>query len=158
MKITIETIRHEDHRYQTVGDWFYRHTIRCPKCQIESDVLPLVLECPKCFTQVSGLEITEHLVIRVSQLSDWRLESLIAVHELVEVLLCKHEGITQESVDRFDKQFEATRAEGKEDEPGDDPGAPYVKQHCTATGIERLLAAQLGVSWKDYEDELNRLS
>ena len=125
MKITIETISHEQQRYSTCGDWFF--------------------------------DEAGNLTIRVSQLSDWRLEALIAVHELVEVLLCKHEGITQESVDRFDKQFEATRPEDNFDEPGDDPDAPYVKQHCTATGIERLLAAQLGVEWKTYEAELERL-
>jgi len=98
-----------------------------------------------------------NLTIRVSKLSNWRREALVAVHELVEVLLCKHEGITQESVDEFDKQFESTRPPDNFDEPGDDPSAPYVKQHCTATGIERLLAAQLGVNWKEYEQELERL-
>lgn len=98
-----------------------------------------------------------NLTIRVSKLSDWRREALIAVHELVEVLLCKHDGVTQESVDIFDKQFEATRAPDNFDEPGDDPSSPYFKQHCTATGVERLLAAQLGVNWKEYEKELDRL-
>ncbi len=125
MRITIETIAHEQQRYQTCGDWYY--------------------------------DEEGNLTIRVSQLSDWRREALIAVHELVEVLLCKHDGVTQESVDIFDKQFEATRAPDNFDEPGDDPSAPYVKQHCVATGIERLLAAQLGVNWKEYEKELDRL-
>jgi hypothetical protein len=125
MRITIETIAHEQQRYQTCGDWYY--------------------------------DDEGNLTIRVSQLSDWRREALIAVHELVEVLLCKHDGVTQESVDIFDKQFEATRAPDNFDEPGDDPSAPYVKQHCVATGIERLLAAQLGVNWKEYEKELDRL-
>lgn len=97
------------------------------------------------------------LIINVSNLSDWRREALIAVHELVEVLLCKHEGISAESVDRFDKEFEATRANDNFDEPGDDPSAPYVKQHCIATGIERILAAQFGINWKEYEAELYKL-
>lgn len=97
------------------------------------------------------------LMIRVSRLSDWRREMLIAVHELVEVLICKHQGISQEQVDAFDKDFEAHRHPDNEDEPGDDPTAPYVKEHCIATGVERLLAAELDVSWKDYENELNDL-
>ncbi len=125
MRIVIETIPHEQQRYQTVGDWVF--------------------------------DDEGNLTIRVSKLSNWRREALIAVHELVEVLLCKHDGVTQESVDIFDKQFEATRAPDNFDEPGDDPSAPYVKQHCVATGIERLLAAQLGVNWKEYEKELDRL-
>lgn len=97
------------------------------------------------------------LVIRVSKLSDWRREMLIAVHELVEVLICKQRGISQEMVDRFDKHFEETRTPDNEDEPGDEPTAPYVVEHCIATGVERILAAELRVCWKDYERELNEL-
>lgn len=97
------------------------------------------------------------LTIRVSKLSDWRREALIAVHELVEVLICKNEGIRQEEVDTFDKEFEEKRLPDNEDEPGDEPTAPYVRQHCIATGIERILAAELDVCWKDYENELNDL-
>jgi hypothetical protein len=92
------------------------------------------------------------LVIHVSELSDWRLEMLVAVHELVEVLICKHRGISQEAVDAFDMKFE-----DKENEAGDDPSAPYVREHCLATSVERLLAAELGVSWKKYEEELDAL-
>lgn len=95
--------------------------------------------------------------IEVSELSDWRREALIAVHELVEILLCKHDGVTQQSVDEFDKSFEANRPADNVDEPGDDPKAPYVRQHCIATGIERVLAAELGVNWKNYEEELEAL-
>lgn len=97
------------------------------------------------------------LRIKVSTLSDWRREMLVAVHELVEVLTCKLDGVTQEEVDRFDMQFERDRPEGNEDEPGDSPTAPYREQHCLATGIERILAARWGVDWAPYEDELAAL-
>jgi len=96
----------------------------------------------------------DNLTIKVSVLSDWRREMLIAVHELVEVLLCRYDGVTQEQVDKFDMDYERLRKEGDESEPGDDPKAPYKRQHCVATGIERILAAELGVNWKEYEDEL----
>src|SRR6516165_10297182 len=69
------------------------------------------------------------LEIRVSALSDWRLESLIAVHELWEVLLCKHTGITEASVTEFDVEFEKRRAPGDDSEPGDSPKAPYRSEH-----------------------------
>ena len=124
MNIKIETILHENHRYTTVGDWYFEG---------------------------------EDIVIKVSKLSDWRREALIAVHELVEVLLCKHEGVTQAQVDKFDNDYEANRSRGDESEPGDASDAPYRKQHCIATGIERMLAAELGVDWKPYEDELGEL-
>lgn len=97
------------------------------------------------------------LIIRVSKLSDWRREMLVAIHELVEVVLCKHDGVSQEVVDRFDMELEANRKEGDDGEPGDEPTAPYVKQHCIATGVERVLCAHLGVSWKEYEEELCEL-
>lgn len=95
--------------------------------------------------------------IRVSELGNWRREALVAVHELVEVLICKHNGVTTEMVDKFDKDFEAHRHPDNVDEPGDDPKAPYMREHCIATGIERILAAELCVSWKEYEQEINSL-
>jgi len=95
-----------------------------------------------------------NLVIRCSALSDPRREALVKIHELVEVLACGFDGVSQEAVDKFDMDFEAKRLEGNDDEPGDSPDAPYRKQHCLATGIERILAAAWGVDWKAYEEEL----
>lgn len=97
------------------------------------------------------------LTITVSNLQDWRQEFCVAVHELIEVMLCKHRGITQEEVDNFDMAFEEVRQEGNTDEPGDDPLAPYRKEHFFATSIERLLAAELGVDWNEYEKAINSL-
>lgn len=130
MRILIETIPHEQQRYPTVGDW-----------TLTQD------------WHGNGLEIN----IKVSKLSNWRHEALVAIHELAEVLACHHDGVTQAAVDVFDQDYERKRAEGDDSEPGDCPSAPYAKQHCIATGIERIMAAALGVSWKDYEDELNSL-
>jgi hypothetical protein len=125
MKITIETIPHEQQRYPTIGDWVF--------------------------------DGKGDLTIRVSALGDWRYEALIAVHELVEVLLCKHQGVSQEAVDQFDLEFERKRTEDDTAEPGDALEAPYRKQHCFATGVERLLASELGVGWKEYEERINTL-
>ena len=97
------------------------------------------------------------LQIEVSKLSDWRYEMLVAVHELYETILCEQDGVTQQAVDEFDKAFEANRAPGDESEPGDDPRAPYRRQHFRATNIERQLADALGVNWEEYETELNSL-
>lgn len=97
------------------------------------------------------------LTIRVSGLGDWRKEALIAVHELVEVLICKHDGVSQKAVDKFDIAFEKARKPGNEDEPGDDNKAPYRRQHCIATAVERLLAAELDVPWNDYADAIEAL-
>lgn len=125
MKITIETIPHDQQRYPTVGDWMW--------------------------------EPSGDLTIKVSELGDWRYNALVGLHELVEVLKCKHDGVTQESVDAFDIAYEKARAEDDDSEPGDSPDAPYKAQHCLATGIERILAAELGVDWKAYDDAVMSL-
>jgi hypothetical protein len=52
-------------------------------------------------------------------------------------------------------EFEARRT--NDDEPGDDIKAPYRKQHCIATGVERMLVASLDMSWKEYEDAIRTL-
>jgi hypothetical protein len=134
MNVVIETIPHEEQRYPTVGDWYY-----------------------KLDTEAG----TETIHIKVSKLGDWRMEMLIAVHELAEVLMCNHDGISQQAVDDFDIAFESRRESSAlpdlDAEPGDDKHAPYRKQHCVATGIERILCAELGVAWADYEAALNKL-
>jgi hypothetical protein len=92
------------------------------------------------------------LQMRVSALADWRHGVLIAVHELVEALLCKARGVSTEVVDEWDM------GQGKElDEPGDDPRAPYHREHEFAGCVERLLAHELGIDWNDYEDALDAL-
>jgi hypothetical protein len=97
------------------------------------------------------------LHIRVSKMSDWRYELCVAVHELVEVLLCHQVGISQKSVDEFDINFEKKRKPGNVDEPGDDDRAPYRIQHGIASGIERILGTLLGISWNKYAEEVESL-
>ncbi len=97
-------------------------------------------------------KITGTVYIRVSTLGSWRYELLVAIHELVEAFLCMHDEVAEESVTKFDKQFVERDAE-----PGDSPNAPYQKQHCIATGVERILAACLGVKWAYYEDAIEKL-
>lgn len=95
--------------------------------------------------------------IRVSKMSSWRFEVLVAIHELVEVVICKWTGVTQQTVDDFDIAFEKRRKKGNTDEPGDNFHAPYKYQHCIATGVERIVAAALGVSWTEYDKEVFNL-
>lgn len=64
---------------------------------------------------------------------------LIALHELVEAYLCQVRGISQTSVDAFDMAYAG------EGEPGDEPGAPYRKEHRFAMLVEHLMAHELGL-------------
>lgn len=101
----------------------------------------------------------EDLTIRVSEMGNWRYNAAVAVHELVEVLLCKDKCISQESVDAFDMAFETDRTNFGIDmgEPGDSPSAPYRDQHSFATAVERMLIAAFGLSWAEYDATVNAL-
>lgn len=93
-------------------------------------------------------------------MADWRYVRLVAIHEIVESTLCRGAGVSEADIDQFDMQFEADRKLGRhsdDDEPGDDPKAPYRRQHLMATAIEKMLAAAMGVDWHAYEEAINAL-
>lgn len=95
--------------------------------------------------------------IQVSNLGDWKMEALIQFHELVEFLMCRANGVTHDEIDQFDHEYEQNRPNNDFSEPGDDPNAPYRYEHLVATGMEKILAAQLGVKWDEYEKACNSL-
>ncbi|GAC1413875.1 MAG: hypothetical protein NVSMB66_6570 [Candidatus Doudnabacteria bacterium] len=79
---------------------------------------------------------------------------LVTIHEMIEEYLSRKRGIKEKDITKFDKQFEKERLQGKHSEdaePGHDPKAPYRKEHMFAEKIERLVARELGVSWKEYD-------
>ena len=116
---------------------------------------------------MNRIEINTRKSIRFGQLGDWFRngagtdcievqemgnedeEFLIALHEFCEWYLCKKAGVTQESVDEFDKNFKG------EGEPGDDKAAPYYRQHAYATMIEALMCKELGLDWDEYLSRTN---
>jgi hypothetical protein len=85
------------------------------------------------------------LEVRVTQYRNTAYSQLILIHELVELFLVQQRGIKLSDIDEFDMMFL------DEGEPGDDPRAPYYKEHRFATMIERLCAAEMGVDWAKYE-------
>ena len=90
--------------------------------------------------------------VRVSHMKDWRYEILVAVHEIVELAITRHRGISEERISDFDVAFEQARERNEiTGEPGDDPAAPYRNEHFFATNLERLLASELDVDWFEYE-------
>jgi hypothetical protein len=92
------------------------------------------------------------LQVRVSPMSDWRREVLLGIHEAVEAIMCRHNGVTQQQVDAFDLEYDKTHT--FDVNAGDEPAAPYVREHCLATAIERILCAELDVNWLQYDTEL----
>jgi hypothetical protein len=143
MDIIARTIPHEQQRYPTTGDWRFMRYRDMSHPELSSD----------------------SLYVHVSKMPDERYEQLVAVHEIIEALLCKQAGISEESVSEYDNAYEAARESDSVrhqqascgcipteiSEPGDDIHAPYYRQHQIATGIERILAAELGVDWNAYE-------
>jgi hypothetical protein len=126
--IRIQTIPHDEHRYETVGDYFYP-------------------DSPE----------NKYMEVRVSKMGNPDYEFLVSIHEQIEAYLCEKRGISEESITKFDKNFESFREEGNTAEPGFDPSAPYVKEHAFATKIEIQLAEELGVDWDEYEKVINSL-
>ena len=108
---------------------------------------------------------------RVSRMKDRRYCLLVFIHELIEYLLCRAARVRMREIDRFDIAYEKARAaerDGDEslvapcgcrhrEEPGDDPHAPYHKQHQVATACEKLIAETLGVDWEAYGRAVEKL-
>lgn len=88
----------------------------------------------------------------VTETEDWRSQAAIFLHEFVEAMLCKERGITPEAVDDFDMGPLGRQSE----DPGDHPQAPYAKEHRFAENLERLLIAELGLTWAEHEEEVKR--
>jgi hypothetical protein len=100
------------------------------------------------------------LVIFVSEMGNPDYEFLVGIHEQTEAWLCQKRGIAEDDVTAFDLQFERERElflHSPEAEPGDDPRAPYRREHMFATCIEQQLAKELGVNWKIYDDTVTNL-
>lgn len=120
-KILISIIPHGMQRYETVGDYFINKNT---------------------------------LHINVSDTGNFFYNMLVALHELIEFILVQKNGIILTDIDKFDMEFEKERIQGKHkdnEEPGDDPKAPYYKQHQFATKLERKMGKELSVDWKTYE-------
>ncbi len=100
-----------------------------------------------------------NLTIRVSDTGNWRYGACLALHELVEALLCKSSGVTTEQVDVFDINWKPF---GSFEEPGEDPRAPYFAEHNQAVLIEQQVFDFMSdgaepEDWTLYESTLAEL-
>ena len=99
----------------------------------------------------------EDMYIHVSEMGNNKMELLVMIHELIEVILTEDADIKERDILKFDTEFEKNRLPGNTDEPGDAIQSPYKLQHAYATSVERMMCALLGVDWKDYEDTCSKL-
>jgi hypothetical protein len=91
------------------------------------------------------------LTIAVSATGDWRYELLMAIHQVVEAVLCRHRGVSAKAVTAFTAAYELERTPTDVSIAGMARTAPHYREHVFATVIEKLMAHQLGVTWRDYE-------
>ena len=89
--------------------------------------------------------------VRVSLMGDWRSELAVAIHEALEAVACVAADVSEVDVTVFDELF--NRAEHNDnEEPGDDPKAPYHKQHVAATAVEKSVCQSLELYWDFHEN------
>jgi len=91
------------------------------------------------------------LQILVSDTGVMDYNFLVALHEMIEAYLCKKTNISSAMVDEWDKSFP------NEFDPGSLQHCPYRDQHKLAEAVERLVAHELNVDWKAYEETLRGL-
>ena len=127
-KIIIEFIPGEQQRYPTAGDYY---------------------------------DTPEAVIFKITKQDIPEKNLLILIHEMVEYALCTRRGISEHDITEFDiewnKKAEASKdwyADGIADEPGNEPSAPYVKEHRIAENFERLLAEYMGIDWISYDRNL----
>lgn len=89
--------------------------------------------------------------IAVSETGNPDYSFLLAIHELIEAVLCIRDDVTDEEVTRWDLEHLDL------DEPGDHANAPYHKQHTVAFNIERALADEMKVDWSKYSRTIDQL-
>ena len=120
------------------------------------------------------IEIIPHADQRYFTAGDWQIDAdgcicvkvsdtgyrmdalLVGIHEAVEAILCREHGVKEADVTAFDVEFGKTH-NLEEEEPGEDPGAPYRREHATADVVERIVALEADEVWREYEDRINAL-
>lgn len=153
MNILMQTVPRDAMRPGVDGaDWYFEQRYLCQTCGVKDMQItdrPEDCTCPVCKRLMSR---EEWLIVKVNPLSDWKREVLLKVHEAVEAIMCRSNGVTVAQVDAFDIEYDKNHSSDLN--AGDDPKAPYEREHCFATAIERILCAELKVPWLAYDKEL----
>lgn len=128
MKIIIESIPHNEHRYPTVGDYY---------TQPDGTEIIKVSALPDWRYEflIAFHELIEDFLCQQRGIKEPDIKAFDEMFE-AERLEGKH---------------------SDEAEPGFDPRAPYRKEHSFATAMERLMALELGADWDAYEKAIMEL-
>ena len=96
-------------------------------------------------------------VVRAVKLPDIRYSILIALHEILEFVLTSNANIKESDIDKFDAIVELNGSESDKIDPGSLPNAPYKRQHLFSENIERLVALEMGIDFKEYNQVIDNL-
>lgn len=129
MRVIIETIPHNEQRYETVGDWY-----------IDSETKDWHIKISDTGDDMANklVAIHEFVEMVLTQHKGITEESVTAFDE-------KYEDEREQGL------------HGETDEPGFDPQSPYMIEHTIATSVEMQVCAAAGISWKEYEDKIYAL-
>lgn len=86
------------------------------------------------------------LQIRAVEMPDLMFSHYILEHELHEAIRCYRDGISLESIEKWDADHSS------HDDPGSLPGAPYHEHHMNAMMKERLSCLMDGYKWEEYDE------
>jgi hypothetical protein len=127
-KVEFKVIPHSEHRYETVGDYWFDEsgTLQVRVSEMSDNRYELLVFLHEMIEVIQ----TEHRGITEKQIMDFDLEF---------------------ELERVDGKWT------QDDEPGWDPRAPYGMEHAYAESMERNMAIQLGVDWRTYDLEVKNL-
>jgi hypothetical protein len=132
--IFITTIPHKDHRYDTVGDYYF-----------QGDELQL---------EVSDMENEDYeFLVAYHELLEWKLIR----HAKIPIAKIDAFDMAYEKARKKRTKAPCGCKPTKYSEPGNDIHAPYHKQHMQAAGIEYVISDMLGVNWKEYGKKVCQL-
>lgn len=124
------------------------------------------------------IEIIPHDQQRYPTAGDWALDEngvmqvkvsnfgleienfMVAIHEVVELVLLRHRGVTDKDIDKFDFEFEQRVKKGeagRNDEPGFASDSPYIQEHTLATAVELQMCAVAKINWNEYSAKIEAL-
>jgi len=121
MRINIETIPHEQQRYNTCGDYFY------------DDLGTLQVRISEQGNEFFNKLIMVHELIEEALTKQRGLTE----HEIMDFDLY------------FEKRRDLGLVD-KDAQAGFDKNAPYLKEHTISDAVERLMCASAGISYDEY--------
>ena len=102
-------------------------------------------------------ETDNSIHILVAEQTNPDYEVLIGFHELIEFILTRKRGISEQDIDTYDRFWELRNKQGLVNcpEPGEDASNTiYRTEHSIAIDLERILCRELGYNFEDYNKQL----